>query len=483
MRGGGLRTEHRGGVLCLASHHHEDLTLVRLYCLREVLTVNHCPPRISVLCAKLAPRCVSGASSAVTHGEGSSDVNKASLKSSKKGSTSSRKSVVSANEVELFKSPEHELWYNKAVKKKRIVHDRSIDINEDDCEEIYHTITPRGWQKFCDTAGMGYYSLAREFYANAHHDKQEEPTHVSFVGGKEVCFDAQTINKVLKIKLASHPRPSGYELYRHEELHEDIAEILCKPGVGSILDNKGQIKGSKMGDLKPIPKAWKVIVQEMDKIVVSEKQTLAYPSIITLLCHEAKLKLAGDDKIKPYPSITKGSISHFEYHYDLDSGKQPQRVPPTRMISKDQRLKVLPDRQNIMQHSLYSLRQGITFGFQKLNHRYECLENMIVQLKHRIKTSSQMNYHVLKTFISMIQLLKSKIKIAYLILVKVRSVSHEIKFKPNAKGGHKINTVSKYHPKLEVEINEEEIKAGKERVLGIYKVVETYLLQNPDVYA
>ncbi|KAJ1407697.1 START-like domain superfamily [Sesbania bispinosa] len=69
------------------------------------------------------------------------------------------------------------------------------------------------------------------------------------------------------------------------------------------------------------------------------------------------------------------------------------------------------------------------------------------------------------------------------VLEKVQSVSHEIKFKPSAKGGRKIKTVSKYYPKLEVEINEEEIKSGKERVLGIYKVVETYLLQNPDVYA
>ncbi|KAJ1391682.1 hypothetical protein SESBI_36455 [Sesbania bispinosa] len=299
----------------------------------------------------------------VALGEGSSDFNKATPKKSKKNSTRSSRSM--ASEAVLFKSPEHELWFNKVVKKRGIVHDRSFDISEDDYKEVYDTITSRGWQKFCETAGMGYYSLTREFYANAYHDKQEAPTFVSFVRGTEVSFDAQTINKVLKIKLASHPGPSGYELYRQEELHEDIAELLCKPGVGLLLDNKGRVKGSRMGDLKPIPKAWctfiisdffpvlhssdivmervhllyailtgieidvgKIIAQEMDKIAVSGKQTLAYPSIIALLCCEANVQLRGDDKIKPYPSITKGSIYHFEFHYDLDLGKQPKESHP-----------------------------------------------------------------------------------------------------------------------------------------------------------
>ncbi|KAJ1432110.1 hypothetical protein SESBI_06745 [Sesbania bispinosa] len=316
----------------------------------------------------------------VALGEGSSDFNKATPKKSKKSSTRS----------------------SRAVKKRGIVHDRSFDISENDYKEVYDTITSRGWKKFCETAGMDYYSLTREFYVNAHHDKQEAPTFVSFVRGKEVSFDAQTINKVLKIKLASHPGPNGHELYRQEELHEDIVELMCKPGVGLLLDNKGRVKGSRMGDLKPIPKACdivmeivhllyailigieidvgKIIAQEMDKIVVSGKQTLAYPSIIALLCREAKVQLRGDDKIKPYPSITKGSIYHFEFHYDIDLGKQSQRVTPTRMILKDQRLMMLADRQDIMLHNLYSLRQGITFGLQKLNQRYECLEKMIVQL-------------------------------------------------------------------------------------------------------
>ncbi|KAL8263152.1 hypothetical protein R6Q59_024501 [Mikania micrantha] len=32
------------------------------------------------------------------------------------------------------------------------------------------------------------------------------------------------------------------------------------------------------------------------------------------------------------------------------------------------------------------------------------------------------------------------------------------------------------------EIKEEELKAGKQKVLGLYKVVEAYLVKNPDAY-
>jgi hypothetical protein len=51
------------------------------------------------------------------------------------------------------------------------------------------------------------------------------------------------------------------------------------------------------------------------------------------------------------------------------------------------------------------------------------------------------------------------------------------------KVGAKNKMTTKYHTKDDVVIKEEEIKAGKEKVLGMYEVVEGYLLQNPDAYA
>lgn len=38
-------------------------------------------------------------------------------------------------------------------------------------------------------------------------------------------------------------------------------------------------------------------------------------------------------------------------------------------------------------------------------------------------------------------------------------------------------------PHGDIDIKEEELKAGKEKVLGLYKVVEAYLLKNTYAYA
>ncbi|XP_059435321.1 major allergen Pru ar 1-like [Corylus avellana] len=66
---------------------------------------------------------------------------------------------------------------------------------------------------------------------------------------------------------------------------------------------------------------------------------------------------------------------------------------------------------------------------------------------------------------------------------KLELIVHEVKFEATAERGSKNKMTTKYHTKGDVVIKEEEIKAGKEKVLGMYKVVEGYLLQNPDADA
>ncbi|MED6218997.1 hypothetical protein PIB30_031785 [Stylosanthes scabra] len=67
---------------------------------------------------------------------------------------------------------------------------------------------------------------------------------------------------------------------------------------------------------------------------------------------------------------------------------------------------------------------------------------------------------------------------------KFASIAHEAKFEEAPNGGSINKMTTKYYTKGDdVEINQEEIKIGKEKLLGIYKFVEAYLLQNPHVYA
>lgn len=42
---------------------------------------------------------------------------------------------------------------------------------------------------------------------------------------------------------------------------------------------------------------------------------------------------------------------------------------------------------------------------------------------------------------------------------------------------------SHYNTKGDINLKEEEIKAGKDKAIGMYQVVEEYLLANPNAYA
>ncbi|KAM1001798.1 hypothetical protein ACFX13_008364 [Malus domestica] len=49
-------------------------------------------------------------------------------------------------------------------------------------------------------------------------------------------------------------------------------------------------------------------------------------------------------------------------------------------------------------------------------------------------------------------------------------------------GGCTCKTMSEYDAAGDLEINEEEIRGGKERAMGMYKVVEAYLFESPGAY-
>ncbi|KAK9286487.1 hypothetical protein L1049_014885 [Liquidambar formosana] len=66
---------------------------------------------------------------------------------------------------------------------------------------------------------------------------------------------------------------------------------------------------------------------------------------------------------------------------------------------------------------------------------------------------------------------------------KLESVVYKTKFEASSVGGCICKMSSEYHAKAGVELKEDEIKAGKDKAMGLYEVVEEYLLANPDVYA
>ena len=66
---------------------------------------------------------------------------------------------------------------------------------------------------------------------------------------------------------------------------------------------------------------------------------------------------------------------------------------------------------------------------------------------------------------------------------KLQKITYEAKFEQAPDGGSICKVTSTYYTEGDFILNEAELKAGKERILAMYKAVEAYLIQNPDAYA
>ncbi|XP_056168619.1 pathogenesis-related protein STH-21-like [Syzygium oleosum] len=66
-----------------------------------------------------------------------------------------------------------------------------------------------------------------------------------------------------------------------------------------------------------------------------------------------------------------------------------------------------------------------------------------------------------------------------MIFDKIEKVVYGVQILASGNGGCVCKMTSEYHTKGDVELKEEDIKQGKEKAMGLYKVVEEYLLANP----
>ncbi|XP_022760630.1 major allergen Pru ar 1-like [Durio zibethinus] len=64
----------------------------------------------------------------------------------------------------------------------------------------------------------------------------------------------------------------------------------------------------------------------------------------------------------------------------------------------------------------------------------------------------------------------------------LEKITYETKFEAAPGGGTLCKRICKYYTIGDIEIKEEEIKAGSERQAAVYKAVEDYLLANPHLY-
>ncbi|XP_059647182.1 major allergen Pru ar 1-like [Cornus florida] len=69
------------------------------------------------------------------------------------------------------------------------------------------------------------------------------------------------------------------------------------------------------------------------------------------------------------------------------------------------------------------------------------------------------------------------------LMDKLESVTYEVKFEAYGYRGCICKLTSEYKTKDNVDIKEEDIELGKDRAVGMYEVVEAYLMAHPKAYA
>ncbi|KAK9282423.1 hypothetical protein L1049_005340 [Liquidambar formosana] len=93
-------------------------------------------------------------------------------------------------------------------------------------------------------------------------------------------------------------------------------------------------------------------------------------------------------------------------------------------------------------------------------------------MKHRIDSLDEENLSCKYTLIE-----------GDVLMDKIESVAYELTFEASSNGECICKMRSEYHGLGDSEIKEEDITAGKGRAVGMYKVVEAYLFENPGAYA
>ncbi|GLU08441.1 hypothetical protein SLE2022_253540 [Rubroshorea leprosula] len=68
------------------------------------------------------------------------------------------------------------------------------------------------------------------------------------------------------------------------------------------------------------------------------------------------------------------------------------------------------------------------------------------------------------------------------LMNRLEKITYDVKLEASPDGGSICKSTSKYYTLGDIVINEEEIKAGKEKASGLFKAAEAYLLANPDAY-
>ncbi|XP_073023626.1 uncharacterized protein [Primulina eburnea] len=166
----------------------------------------------------------------------------------RKSSKGASSSTAVNYDASRFYNERAEEQYGK-IFNRSIIKERGFDLSHPDTQ-IEHILEARQWEEFGRQPQDAVISLVREFYANlkVRHDRL-----VVFVRGKEVAFDARTINTVYGFPEIMHDE---YEEYKNGNVdYDNILHTICTQGAEWRMRDNVHLSLAK-SDLREMAKYW-----------------------------------------------------------------------------------------------------------------------------------------------------------------------------------------------------------------------------------
>ena len=225
-----------------------------------------------------------------------------------------------------------------------------FDLKEDKYPKIQEQIQNSGWEILANTETKVGRNMVQEFYSNLWQiDKQRMNgtafyTFRTMVRAKIIYFHLDRIREVFKLpQLQDDPESFNRRMVRFDKHLDQVLEDICIPGTKWITNTKGVPNELKRGDLKPIARGWldfigRSILPTSNRFEVTVKRAvmihcimlgneveihhlisyelytianknstdakLAYPSLISLLCKDAGVRMGVDEFIPNKHPIT-----------------------------------------------------------------------------------------------------------------------------------------------------------------------------------
>ncbi|QCE05856.1 hypothetical protein DEO72_LG9g864 [Vigna unguiculata] len=120
----------------------------------------------------------------------------------------------------------------QVVMQRKLVAERKVILKPGEVNEFQLELIRRGWERLDSYPSTFSVTLVKEFYANAKVTTSATPTFLSYVRGKRVPFDADTINEFLGTQLADDVECQFSVLDDEGVAPGELIQALCLAGEG-----------------------------------------------------------------------------------------------------------------------------------------------------------------------------------------------------------------------------------------------------------